>query len=198
MTNSELDQLLKSAPAPERPPEFWEALPKRISAKIHWQQQRKHEGVNLPPRFGWGLVWGIPGAAVLLLLGFLWGNWHGMKQPSALLQNEKLLREVLATFPNQVRAIIQDENGLQISLAEEANVPQSQPLWIKVCGPQGCQEIVTFSGQQVWVNGELWDVLADGAGNVILAGQTLIWTSRSDTSKIGHYRIEARSVGVSS
>jgi hypothetical protein len=178
MTNPELDKLLKSAPGPERPPEFWEALPGRIGAKIHWQQQRPKENVNLPPRFGWGLVWGIPGAAVLVLLGFLWGNWHGAGPATALLQNEKLIREVLATFPNQVQAIIQDENGLRLALAEEPNVAQSQPLWIKVCAGGVCRSFVTFSGQTVEIGGKPVEALVDARGGVMLVGEHFFWSSR--------------------
>lgn len=179
MNDSELDKLLKAAPVPEKAPEFWEAMPRRISAKVHWRQRRS-ENVNLPSRpWGGGIWgWGLAGAAVLVLAGFLLGNWHGNKQVTTLLQNEKLLREVLATFPNQVQAIIQDENGLHLTLAEEANVPQSQPLWIKVREGKTCRSIITFSGQQVQINGKPVEALTDAHGGVMLVGQHFFWSDR--------------------
>jgi hypothetical protein len=179
MTDAELKKLLQAATLPERPPEFWAQLPQRVSAKLHWRS-RQNESVNLParPRVGaiWG--WGFAGAAVLVLVGFLVGNWHGTKQASALLQNEKLLREVLATFPNQVQAITQDENGLHLTLAEEANVPQSQPLWIKVCEGKVCRSIITFSGQVVQIGDKPVEVLEDARGGVMLVGKHFFWSSQ--------------------
>lgn len=184
MTDAELKKLLQAAPVPERAPEFWERLPERINARVHWQQRRS-ENINLPsrPRVGvvWG--WGLAGAAVLLLAGFLLGNWHSNKQTMALLQNEKLLREVLATFPNQVQAIIQDADGLHLALAEEANVPQSQPLWLKVCEGKLCRSIITFSGQVVQIADQPVEVLADARGGVMLVGEHFFWSSREGGMK---------------
>jgi hypothetical protein len=154
-------------------------LPQRISARLHWQQ-RRNANVNLPSRPRAGVVsgWGFAGGTVLVLLGFLLGNWHGNKQATALLQNEKLLREVFAMFPNQVQAIIQDEKGLHLSLAEEASVPQSQPLWIKVCEGKACRSIITFSGQMVQIADKPVEVLADAQGGVMLVGEHFFWSSR--------------------
>lgn len=179
MTDVELKKLLQAAGVPEREPEFWAQLPRRICAKAQWQCSRNENGtLSSRPRAGaiWG--WGFAGAAVLVLVGFLLGNWHGTTQVSALLQNEKLLREVLATFPNQVQAITQDENGLHLTLAEEANVPQSQPLWIKVCEGKVCYSIVTFSGQTVEIGGRSVEALADARGGVMLMGEHFLWSSR--------------------
>jgi hypothetical protein len=111
-------------------------------------------------------------------VGFVVGNWHGAKQTTALLQNEKLLREVLATFPNQVQAIIQDENGLRLALADEPNVAQAQPLWLKICEGKHCRSIVTFSGQSVKIGGKPVEVLADARGGVMLVGEHFFWSSQ--------------------
>jgi len=192
MNDAELEKLLKATPVPERAPEFWERLPQRINAKLHWQQRRS-ENVNLPSRPRGGVVWGwgFAGAAVLVLVGFLLGNWHGATQVTALLQNEKLLREVLVTFPNQVQAIIQDEKGLHLSLAEEANVLQAQPLWIKVCSRGTCRSIITFSGQMVQIDGQQVEVLADARGGVMLVGQHFFWASEQKSSA-GVFHIKAQ------
>lgn len=192
MTDAELKKLLQAAPVPERSPEFWERFPERINARLHWQTRRS-ERVNLPSRPRAGVVWGwgLAGAAVLLLAGFLLGNWHSNKQTVALLQNEKLLREVLATFPNQVQAIIQDDQGLHLSLAEEANVPQSQPLWLKVCEGKICRSIITFSGQVVQIADKPVEVLADARGGVMLVGEHFFWSSQEGGIK-EHLLIKAQ------
>jgi hypothetical protein len=189
MNNSELDKLLKSAPVPDRASEFWEQLPQRVSTKLHWQQQRE-EKCNLPPRSVRGWVLGITGAAVLILLGFVVANWHGSQQPTALLQNEKLLREVFATFPNQVQAIIQDQDGLRLVLADLPNVAQSQPLWIKVCEDGVCRSMVTFSGQVVEIAGRRVEVLADAQGGVMMLGENFFWSSQQGGAD-GQLRINA-------
>jgi len=41
MKNSELDQILKSARVPERPPTYWEQFHTRVQAKAHWLQARQ-------------------------------------------------------------------------------------------------------------------------------------------------------------
>jgi hypothetical protein len=123
------------------------------------------------------------------------------KSPSAANANalvEKCYRETEALFPNQVQAIVFDEAGPRVVLAEKADVPKSPPLYLKICGPRGCQEIVTFSGQQVRVNGDVCDVLTDAAGNVMLAGDHMFWSSQSVGTKAGRYRIEARTMETSS
>jgi hypothetical protein len=179
MNDAELEKLLKAAPVPERAPEFWEQLSRRISTKLHWHQ-RQSDNVNLPSRPRAGIIWGwgFAGAAVLVLVGFLAGNWHSNRQTMALLQNEKLLREVLATFPNQVRAIIQDENGLHLTLAEQADVPQVQPLWLRICEGGHCRTVMTFSGQTVQVGGKQIEALAEADGGVMLVGEHFFWSSR--------------------
>jgi hypothetical protein len=190
LTNSELDQLLKSDPVPARAPELWEQMPQRVSAKLHWRQHRKDKENGLPPRSVRGWVLGITGAAVLILMGFVVGNWHGAKQTTALLQSEKLLREVFATFPNQVQAIIQDENGLRLVLADEPNVVQSQPLWIKVSEDGVCRSMVTFSGQVVQIAGRPVEVLADAQGGVMMVGENFFWSSQQGGAD-GQLRINA-------
>ncbi len=195
MNNAELDRLLKAAQPPEQSAEFWEQLLKRIQAKRHWES-RRNENINLPSRPRAGVVWGwgFAGAAVLILVGFLAGNWYGKNDATALLQNEKLLREVLATFPNQVQAIIQDETGLHLALAETANVPQSQPLWLKICEGGICRTIVTFSGQMVQIADQPVEVLADPQGGVMLVGDHFFWSS--EQGAIGEQaRIQARQLG---
>jgi hypothetical protein len=127
------------------------------------------------------------------VLGIALGNWRGAKPANALLQNEKLMREVLAMFPNQVRAIVQDENGLSLSLADEPNVPSSTPLWIKICDGKQCRSVVTFSGQAMQIAGQRVEVLADARGGVMLVGDDFFWSSQ-DAVPHDRLRIDAQSL----
>jgi hypothetical protein len=174
MNDVELSNLLKSARVPEPNPEHWEEFPRQVT----WSLRHRPEGVSRPersprrPLLAWGLAF-----ATCLVIGFVAGNWRGAGPAKGLLQNARLVREVVAMFPNQVQAIIQDENGLHLSLAVTANVPQSQPLWIKICDGNHCRSIVTFSGQVVQIDGQRVEALADASGGVILVGEHFFWSS---------------------
>lgn len=191
MNDSELEKILMSAGAPERDPGFWEEFPRLITGSIH-QQAHRVATLGNPPRHRWaGLVWGLSVGTACLLLGFALGNWRGAKPANALLQNQKLVREVLTMFPNQVQAIVQDENGLSLSLADEPNVPVSTPLWIKICDGKRCRSVVTFSGQAMQIAGQRVEVLADARGGVMLLGDHFFWSSREAVLK-NRLRIDAQ------
>jgi hypothetical protein len=194
MNNSDLEKLLRSARVPERPADFWENLPKRVTAKAHWQTRRKKES-SAQPRSRTSLAWAvcIAAACVLIVLP-VWISRNRPVQPagSQLAQAQKYFREIEQLFPNQVRAIIIDDKGPQLVLSDQANVPDETPLYLKICGSRGCQQFVTFSGQQIRVNGETCDVLLDAEGNVLLVGRQIVWSSDSATRDTGGYRIEAR------
>lgn len=200
MNDRELDKMLKFASLPEQPAEFWEQLPRRITTKIHWQSQQRTALRVEPQRYDildWALGAGV--VAVVCLVSLLLQprrNSPTVADPMAIA--EKCFRETEALFPNQVQAIVFDEAGPRVVLAEKADIPTSPPLYLKICGPRGCQEIVTFSGQQVRVNGDVCDVLTDATGNVMLAGDHMFWSSQSVGTKAGRYRIEARTMETSS
>lgn len=200
MNDRELDKMLKSSPLPEQSAEFWEKLPARITAKIHLRSQQPMTPQVEPRGFDqwdWALVAGVV-AAVCLLSLLLQPGRNSAKAVDTMAMAEKCFRETEALFPNQVQSIVFDESGPRVVLADKADVPASPPLYLKICGPRGCQEIVTFSGQQVRVNGDVCDVLTDAAGNVILAGEHVIWSSQTAGNKAGVYRIEARTMETSS
>jgi hypothetical protein len=104
----------------------------------------------------------------------------------------KCFQEIQPLFPHQLQAIVFDRQGARLVLAETADVPVSPPLYLKICGPKGCQQFVTFSGQQIRVNGEVCDVLLDSQGNVLVVGGQLVWSSSKPAGKAGSYRIEAK------
>jgi hypothetical protein len=191
MNDSELNQLLESVKVPEQSSEYWQDFPGQVARSL--SRQRATEVRSWLPYRRPALAWGMA-LATCLVIGFFVGHWRGANRVNALLQNGKMLREVVAMFPNQVQAIIQDETGLHISLAETPNVPQSQPLWIKVCEGTHCRSIVTFSGQAVQIDGQRVEVLADASGGVMLVGERFFWSSKENLIR-DHLRIDARQLG---
>ena len=163
MNNSELKRLLKSVPIPSREPEFWEQLPRRISAKTRCREIQRTEP-EAAARWPSLVAWGFSLAAICLVLGFAFAHWPVAEKTNSLLHNKKLVREVLGMFPNQIQAIIQDENGVRLVLSEEPTIPKSTPLWINICESGHCRSIITFSGQTVRVAGQPVEVLADEIG----------------------------------
>ena len=191
MNNSELDRTLKAAKAPERPEEYWKQFPQRVTARLHWK--RTAESVEAPRWFP-RLAWGLATAAACLLAGFLLGHWRGQTEAASngLLQNGKVIREMLTMFPNRVRAIVQDERGLSLVLSEKDDVPVSPPLWVKVCDGKRCSAFVAFSGQEVEIAGLKVTVLSDARGGVMLVGDRFVWSSGEPERAANHLRIEAR------
>jgi hypothetical protein len=136
-------------------------------------------------------------AVICLGLVFFLGFWRGqpaLSNDSQLAAARKYYHEIEALFPNQVQAIVFDQRGTHLVLAKEPNVPASPPLYLKVCGPKGCQRFVTFSGQQIRVNGDVCDVLADGRGEVLLVGRQLLWSDAKAVAASDGYQVEARAL----
>lgn len=159
--NDELDKLLKQAKVPERSLGYWEHFPKRVI-------------VNLDSRleaapFGWR--WAVGVAAACLVLGLIF--WP-RSQPTPRTDYAALYRQIAGMFPGQVRAIVKDETGVHLVLSETADVPASRPLFVKLCRPASCREMVTFSGQCVQLNDQTVEVLVDGHGGVHVIGDRSI------------------------
>jgi hypothetical protein len=136
-------------------------------------------------------------AVACLALGFVLGSWRGQYSPgkdAQLAEARKYFHELEALFPNQLQAIVFDQQGTHLVLAQEANLPASPPLYLKICGPKGCQRFVTFSGQQIRVNGDVCDVLVDHRGNVLVVGQETLWSDAKAATRRGPYQIEARAL----
>jgi len=194
MNNSELDKILKAAKTPQQSTEFWNQFPRRVTSRLHWKSAAVQE--RAASRFP-QLAWLLAGVAVCLLLGFFIGNWRGHHEATAengLLQNEKVIKEMLAMFPNRVRAVVQDEHGLNVVLSDKDNMPVSTPLWIKVCDGKRCAAMVTFSGQDVHIGGRDITVLADAKGKIILASDKFLWSNGQALVGEGKLRIEAKTL----
>ena len=212
MNNRELDNLLKNTPVPERPAAFWDQFPARIMEEITGQNR----SANLPRRAAQeilayrrrapfvSLLWRgafVGGLAMIcIVIGFALGlrRGHGGSSDAAQLAlAQKFFHEVQTLFPNQVEAIEFDAKGTHLKLAEHPDLPASPPLYVSVCGPQGCRRFVTFSGQQIRINGDVLDVLLDRQGEVLVVGKQWIWPD-PNREHPAPYRVEARLLPVTS
>lgn len=212
MTNKELNALLQSAKLPEPPAPYWTNFTKRVLSKIahdaaspgeKWERRAEVPRAKNPalPLWLFGLKPGPAlafGALVLLVAASFWfGVWHGKRQAfsePSLAELTKYYHEIQALFPNQLQAIVFESSGPRLVLADKGNVAASPPLYLKICGPSGCKGILTFSGQQIQINGDRCDVLVDHSGTVIIAGQQFLWSSAQTSGKNGAYRIEAKAI----
>ena len=220
MKDTELNEVLRRAAVPERRADYWERFPSQVTAEIERRQQCARTENN--PRapgvavVEGGTAWAWVSAfrslfrkptsalgvtVVCLTLGLVLGSWNGHRSPGKdpqVTEARKYFHELEALFPNQLQAIVFDQQGAHLVLAPEPNLPASPPLYLKICGPEGCQRFVTFSGQQISVNGEVCDVLSDHHGNVLVVGRQLAWSGSKASARSGQYQIEARALEGSS
>ena len=191
MNDFDLEKKLKAVQVPARDEDYWKSFPRSVMAKLR-------APLAVPPiEYHWRprLAWGTGIAFACLIIGFAIGHWHGQVERNdslALLQSEKVLREVLTLFPNRVRAIVQDEHGLQLVLSDQPDVPISTPLWVKICDGKQCTSLVTFSGQELEIAGQKITVLADAQGGIILEGSRFVWSDSTRTVAPGNLKIEAK------
>jgi hypothetical protein len=204
MKDSELDEILRSGRLPDPGTEYWERFPKRVMARIA-SSTRVGGKASVQGASGWisavrSLVslprMTLAAAVAVVVLGvFVWLGKDGgsaVNLQAQLAQAQKYFNELEPLFPNQLRAIVFDPQGPRVVLAEKADVPSSPPIYIRICGPKGCQGFVTFSGQQLRVDGDTFDVLVDCQGEVLLVGGQGVWSSSSLAAGVGRYRIAAR------
>jgi hypothetical protein len=194
MNDFELEKKLKAARVPVRDEDYWESFPRLVSARLRAAPAgRPMVERHWLPRLAWG--GGI--AFACLVIGFAIGHWHGRMEkndPYALLQNGKVLHEVLTLFPNRVRAIIQDEHGIQLVLSDQADLPASTPIFVHICDGKQCSSLVTFSGQELEIAGQKVTILSDAQGGVIVMGNRFVWSSNQPVVAQTGLRIEARTL----
>jgi hypothetical protein len=192
MNDAELNRILKSGETPRPSREYTDDFPDRVIRQLNRPLPPSRHAQNGLA----GLVWAGGFAAVCVLAGFLIGHRSGRTETAnsngRLLQSEKLICEVLAMFPNRVRAIVKDDSGMQLVLSDDADVPASTPLWVKVCQGEHCTTVVTFSGQELQIAGQKMTVLADSEGGVILTGDRFVWTSDEPKGGTQDLKIQAR------
>jgi hypothetical protein len=199
MNNSELENLFKSAPVPDRSPEYWEQFPTRVTSQLKEQSPAPGVISQLRPKHFWltpALCGGFGLAVACLMVGFFLGYWKGSglsKRQLASMQES--YHELEELFPNQVQAIIFEGREVRLVLAERPEVPSSTPIAIQVTQKNSQRKFVTFSGQQIQINGETCEVLADAQGHIILLGKNWVWSDAGGQLHHEPYRIEARKLG---
>jgi hypothetical protein len=197
MNKTELESLLKKARLPEISGESLEMFPRRIVAGLKRNDPPPRPARSFSPHLAWAL-----GLAACAVIAFATGHWRGRMETERIpaadsLASAKLIHEMMAMFPNQIRAIVQDEDGgLKLVLSDHSDVPASPPLYVRISDGKHSSSFVTFSGQEIQVAGQNITVLADARGGIILAGSQFVWSSRERTSAAGHLKIEARNLGT--
>jgi hypothetical protein len=194
MNKREFEAILKKAQMPERSGEFWESFPEQITRRLNRDRtQSPPVGHRWFPKWAWGLA-----TAVCVAVAFAVGLWHGRMEATTsgdVLANVKVVRETLAMFPNRVRAITEDAQGLNLILSDSKNVPSSAALYVRICDGKHCASVVTFSGQEIQVAGQKLTVLSDAEGGVILVGDHFAWSSREPAVAGTKLNIVAKNLG---
>lgn len=203
MNNANLNRILQTAPVPELPRQYWEEFPERVIAEV----QRRHRpgGADTLVRARerqarlsvlsaqWLLA--TAAGAACLVLAFWLGFSQARRSPATdplLAEAQKCFREIEPLFPKQLQALVFDQKGTYLVLANEPDVPPSPPIYIKIAGPHGEHRFITFSGQRIRVNGDSFEVLSDRQGDVLMVGEQSVWSSSDPGADVGPYRIEAR------
>lgn len=191
MNNRELDELLREVKVPEPPASYWQEFPgdvTRIARTSSAHEKEKVRSGRLRPAWALGASVAAACVVVAFIIGFKVGT--GSSRATSIVSMEKCLREVQAMFPNQVRAIIFEKDGAHLLLSDAPDVPGAMPVYLKVCDGNGCQRIVTFSGQRVPIKGKLCDVLVDSKENVLVVGQSEFWPGGMPSNT----RVEAKTL----
>jgi hypothetical protein len=200
MNNFELDKQLKAAQVPPIEEDYMEDFPQAVLARIRSTSLRSpRRQNNWMPR----LVWGGGVICACLLIEFVLGDRHAQTERATVastdpLANVRVIRETLTMFPNQIRAIVEDEHGIQLVISEKPDVPTSPPLYVRICNGKQCASFVTFSGQQVQIAGQTMTVLSDMQGGIILFGNDFAWSSREPVSTNGNLKIEVTRLDAAS
>jgi hypothetical protein len=193
MNNSELDDKLKAAREPAQPKDYQAAFSQIVLANLRsatWKPAPARR--SLLPRLSWGLA-----TAACVVLAFAIGHRRGQSEVVAgkdVLANARLVQETLALFPNRVRAIVQDERGLNVVLSDQENVPASTPIYVRICDGKNCSSLVTFSGQEIQIAGQNLTVLSQPDGGIILEGNKFVWSSSERVYAGKALKIEAKNL----
>lgn len=192
MNNSELEKKLIAERGPVLEPDYAEDFARTVLASLRSAPQEmpraKH---SWRPRLAWGLAF-----AACILTAFVVVHWHGRVEAGKdVLANSELIQQTLAMFPNRVRAIVRDEHGINLVLSDEANVPVSPPIYVRICDGKNCSSLVTFSGQEIRIAGQKLTVLSEADGGIILEGEKFFWSSSEPVYAKRKLKIEAKNLG---
>ena len=194
MNDSELNDLLRCARVPERSEEQWNDFPEDTMRRVRLSlPPPRVRAEGLRPRWRSMAGWVSCCAGVCVLVALTLACWRsGRTKPNNNVAGaQKLFSELSEMFPNQLEAVVLDGSTPRLVLAEKTSENKGTPLFVRLCGAQGCQRVITFSGQRVLLNGESYEVLMDARGRVIVSGDHFVWLSGDGAPVHGGYRIEA-------
>ena len=185
-----LGNLLKSARVPERGGEYWEQFPGCVTRRL--AEGARSAGSEAPRSLP--IAWAVGLATACAVVGLGTGWWMTSSRVPSQPDYAKLYAEVASVFPRQIRAIVVNEDGPRLVLADQPSVPASAPVLLRLCRDRQCQNVITFSGQRVRVNGESIELLTDGRGDLLVIGRRFLWSS-ADPRPAGNWRIDAKRLG---
>jgi hypothetical protein len=195
MNKSELESILRRARPPEISGESLEKFPRQVAARLQRQDPPVRAARRLSPYIAWSF-----GLAACVVIALAVVHWRGAVETKTvpagdILASAKMVEEMLAMFPNRVRAIVEDARGVNLVLSDHDDVPASQPIYVHLCDGQDCSSFVTFSGQEIQVAGQKVTALSDARGGIIVTGRKFVWSSREQIEPGGRVRIEAKNLG---
>ncbi|MBC8001840.1 MAG: hypothetical protein H7X97_04550 [Opitutaceae bacterium] len=198
--NGDLDRLLKQDPLPQRPESYWHSFPARVATRLQSSFSGSAPAASRDGQRIFGaLTLGFGLGLACLILTLKYGAFTQPESRAPLkvadvhqtMSYAKIMAEVGAMFPNRVRSVTLEGDDIQLNLADDADVATSPPIWVQICLGGRCKKFITFSGQQVGVDGHVYDVLVDSRGNVMLTGETSVWSSGERVAAIPGARISA-------
>jgi hypothetical protein len=198
MNNGDLNRLLRNAEVPEPRPGFWDELPsdvqRGVARGLPMREAEAERRTFQLIRFLLKRAMPLSLATVCVILGFIWGaQWRKSNVAAAELAEARACwREAAALFPNQLQTIVFDQQGSRIVLSEHADRPVFAPVFVKLCRGKSCERFITFSGQQIKVGAESFEVLVGRGGEVLLVGRAKVWSSATHTADFGRYKVTAR------
>jgi len=192
MNDSELEKLLKAAPGPGLTEEYRQAFTEKVLGNLRSSPVRSTPPRSWRPRFAWALA-----TAGCVLLAFWIGRWHGRAETGQdILTNSKVIHETLAMFPHRVRAIVSDQHGINLVLSDADNVPASPPIYVRISDGKNLSSMVTFSGQEIQIDGQKLTVLAEEDGGIILEGKGVLWSNGKAILAAKNMQIQARTIAA--
>ena len=168
MNNRELEELLKAAEPPARDARYWESFPSRVQSQPATQYPPKAiANPHRPALQLWKLGFAATGFAITLFLVLKFAStMGGQNEDLRLLRN--CYRESASLFSGQLKALRIESGAFYLDLSDKPDVPRSAPLYVRACKHSQCGAAVTFSGQQIELLGQKFEVLVDGRGGIML------------------------------
>jgi hypothetical protein len=168
MNNRKLNELLRAVEPPQRNVLYWESFPARVHAQLARPTPRKEVVTG-----NWRALrtWGLRFATVALIIGLF--LVMKITQPARSRDRDlrvlrNCYRETAGLFSGQLKALRIEAGTFKLDLSERPDVPNSVPLFVRACNNSRCSVAVTFSGQQIELLGQKFEVLADGRGGIML------------------------------